>query len=278
MAGFESEVKAIRLKMDSISGVYDDLNEKMHDVDKSIKNNLLFYGLNPDYTPELPSSLLPRIQDLFRFNLSISRDIPLAKVTRLSTGPEIRGCRPILVSFLHFKDREEILSKSKLLKSTNVYVSEDLSRKTREHRQELQKYMRKIKMRAPNKKCSIRYDKLFIDNQAYVYDEGEGRVVRHVPNVEGPRSDSGLGRSESVLGRRTGLSRSESVHSVNGHPDTGIKKINNFGSSDDVSESIRQVKTPEISSMPNISEEKKTGEEFEQQEEISAEKEGNEDE
>jgi hypothetical protein len=33
---FESEVKQIRLQMESISGVYDDLNEKMHDVDKSM--------------------------------------------------------------------------------------------------------------------------------------------------------------------------------------------------------------------------------------------------
>jgi hypothetical protein len=29
-------VKQIRLQMESISGVYDDLNEKMHDVDKSM--------------------------------------------------------------------------------------------------------------------------------------------------------------------------------------------------------------------------------------------------
>ena len=87
-------------------------------------------------------------------------------MTRVTSGPEIRGCRPVLVAFLHFKvrqlpifylvqlktlfptlfklsqDREEVLSKSKLLKSANIYVSEDLSRKTREHRNELFKYMR----------------------------------------------------------------------------------------------------------------------------------------
>ena len=33
---FEAEVKSIKAKMDSISGVYDDLNEKMHDVDKTM--------------------------------------------------------------------------------------------------------------------------------------------------------------------------------------------------------------------------------------------------
>ena len=51
------------------------------------------------------------------------------------------------------QDREEVLSKSKLLKTANIYVSEDLSRKTREHRNELFKYMRFVKRRAPNRKC-----------------------------------------------------------------------------------------------------------------------------
>ena len=79
---------------------------------------------------------------------------------RLTTGPEIRGCRPILVTFHNFKvgnpllfdspfsqvvltfvidcqrlstffalkDREDVLSKARLLKRSNIYVSEDLSR------------------------------------------------------------------------------------------------------------------------------------------------------
>ena len=88
-----------------------------------------------------------------------------------------------------------MLSKSKLLKTANIYVSEDLSRKTREHRNELFKYMRyvraekhlkenilnmfKVKRRAPNRKCVIRYDKLYVDNDCFVYDESEGRVVRY---------------------------------------------------------------------------------------------------
>ena len=139
--------------MDSISGVYDDLNEKMHDVDKTMwvsiylfhlqlvlmrnrtltpwntwlvprvrvfatsgglmmictcsKNNLLFYGMVPDSLPELPNSLGPRVlllihlwqqhlihvndlstlilqilqvQDLFRYSLGITRQLPLKKV------------------------------------------------------------------------------------------------------------------------------------------------------------------------------------------------------
>ena len=63
------------------------------------------------------------MQDLFRYSLGITRQIPLKKVNelikmfgklffliciffqsaRLTTGPEIRGCRPILVTFQNFK-------------------------------------------------------------------------------------------------------------------------------------------------------------------------------
>ena len=46
--------------------------------------------------------------------------------------------------FFFFRDREEILSKSKLLRGSNVYITEDLSRKLREHRNELTKFMREV--------------------------------------------------------------------------------------------------------------------------------------
>ena len=60
------------------------------------------------------------------------------------TGPEVRGCRPILIHFANWKDREEVLAKSRLLRGTNIYVTEDLSRKIREHRNELNKFMREV--------------------------------------------------------------------------------------------------------------------------------------
>ena len=79
-------------------------------------------------------------------------------------------CFPVRPHFLVIerltcvKDREEVLSKAKLLKRSNIYVSEDLSRyfslvcihfplgqfdtlssrKTREHRHELQKFLRQV--------------------------------------------------------------------------------------------------------------------------------------
>ena len=50
------------------------------------------------------------------------------------------------ISMNFFRDREEILSKSKLLRGSNVYITEDLSRKLREHRNELTKFMREVSL------------------------------------------------------------------------------------------------------------------------------------
>ena len=51
----------------------------------------------------------------------------------------------MLVSFETFKDRETVLRQSKALKRAAIDVTEDLSKRTRESRQELRKFMRKVR-------------------------------------------------------------------------------------------------------------------------------------
>ena len=90
----------------------------------------------------------------------------------------MRGCRPVLVTFSYYRDREEVFKKSKLLQtSCSILVTEDMSKKTREARYELQKYLVKLARSRPSKKAQIRYDKLYVDGQVFVYSEEERRVV-----------------------------------------------------------------------------------------------------
>ena len=144
LQGMDEKMHMLTHKIDAITGVYDDLHEKMHEIDKTRKNNLMIYGIRPDFLPEIQLQLENKVKEIFKHNLSIGRDIPVTKISRLLTGPEVRGCRPVLVNFAHYKDREEVLSKSKLLRGTNVYITEDLSRKVRESRNELNKFMREV--------------------------------------------------------------------------------------------------------------------------------------
>ena len=83
------------------------------------------------------------IKSIMNNFMQVSREIPLAKVMRLWNGPSYRGFKPIQVSFQLFKDKEEILRKNQLLqKNTNMYVTEDFSRKVRRHREELIRFAR----------------------------------------------------------------------------------------------------------------------------------------
>ena len=58
-------------KIDAITGVYDDLHEKMHEIDKTRKNNLMIYGLRPDFLPEIQSQLETKVHEIFKHNLQI---------------------------------------------------------------------------------------------------------------------------------------------------------------------------------------------------------------
>ena len=54
----------------------------------------------------------------------------------------------MLVTFETFKDRETVFRQAKMLKKgANIDVTEDLSKRTRENRAELRKFMRKVLIR-----------------------------------------------------------------------------------------------------------------------------------
>ena len=88
----------------------------------------------------------------------------------------MQGCRPILVTFESFKDREDVLKNSKFLRKSQVTVTEDLSKRTRESRQELRKFMRSIKKSNPERRCFLEYDRLYVDQKIYVWNDIVGQV------------------------------------------------------------------------------------------------------
>ena len=76
--------------------------------------------------------------------LHISREIPMNRIARVWHGPDFRGHKPIQICIVNYRDKEEILRKARLLKGSNIYISEDFSRKVREHRHELIKFMKEV--------------------------------------------------------------------------------------------------------------------------------------
>ena len=87
--------------------------------------------------------------------------------------------RPVVVSFEEFKDRDEVLRKAGLLRGTSIHVTEDMSRRVRESRQELRRFMREVRRANPASVCSLQYDTLYVDKKCYKYNPVEGRVLEH---------------------------------------------------------------------------------------------------
>jgi len=50
-------------------------------------------------------------------------------------------------------------------------VTEDMSRRVRECRQELRKFMRDVKRGNPTAAITLQYDKLYVDNKCYVWND-----------------------------------------------------------------------------------------------------------
>ncbi len=95
---------------------------------------------------------------------------------------------------VNYRDKEEILRKARLLKGSNIYISEDFSRKVREHRNELIKFMKEVKTRDPARRMVLRYDKLYVGNDIFFFNDRTGRVERfHQPLEGGISASASLG-------------------------------------------------------------------------------------
>ena len=89
LVGVDDKLLQMTAKIDAITGVYDDLHEKMHEIDKTRRNNLLFYGIKPDFLPEIQSQLEQKIHEIMKHNLQLSRDVPVSKISRMISGPQV---------------------------------------------------------------------------------------------------------------------------------------------------------------------------------------------
>jgi hypothetical protein len=75
-------------------------------------------------------------------------------------GPEVRGSKPILVCFEKYTDKDEILRKAAKLRGTNIYVGEDFSKRVKDQRHELQKFLKAVKRKRPNSTFKMQFDKV----------------------------------------------------------------------------------------------------------------------
>lgn len=175
----------------------EELREKTWELDTSTRNNLVFYGLKEESLGANNADWM--VKELLKNQLHISRDTPFTKVTR--GIEEERGCRPVTVQFEKYTDKASVLQKAKMLKGTNVLISEDFPKRVRERRMHLIQFAKEVRKRRPDTRFNMQYDKLYVNNAAYVYNEETGEIemlsqVDSVDDLQSPTKTSNSPRKK----------------------------------------------------------------------------------
>ena len=99
-------MQTIKNQMNELVCVYDDLQDRLYEIDRSWQNNLVFYGVKPDPggVHESMDCLESKIKGVLRTTLNIGRDIPLVRLQRIFNGSDVRGYKPVVGTFqVYFK-------------------------------------------------------------------------------------------------------------------------------------------------------------------------------
>ena len=73
------DLQSIKNQMNELVCVYDDLQDRLYEIDRSWQNNLVFHGIKPDAggVYESTDCLESKIKGVLRTNLNIGREIPI---------------------------------------------------------------------------------------------------------------------------------------------------------------------------------------------------------
>ncbi|XP_023334977.1 uncharacterized protein LOC111706351 isoform X1 [Eurytemora carolleeae] len=173
----EEDNSEIVIRLGSIRREVEELKEKTWELDTNTRNNLVFYGIREDAGG---GNLEFCVKEVIRKLMQISRDMPLVKVVK-NTDQDVKGTKPITAQFEKYQDKVAVMQKAKLLKGTGILLSEDFPKRIKEKRSQLLKFAKEVKKRRPDTRLCLQYDKLYVNNTAYLYNE-ETEEIEMLPN------------------------------------------------------------------------------------------------
>merc|ERR1711970_1352720 len=103
--------------------------------------------------------------------LKILRDLPLVRLVKEGGGP-------ITVQFERHSDRNAVLRRVAMLKGSDVTITHFFPEKVLLAREKLALFAKQVGRKKPDSRVSLHEDKLFIDNNIYVFNEERGEVER----------------------------------------------------------------------------------------------------
>ena len=127
------DLQSIKNQMNELVCVYDDLQDRLYEIDRSWQNNLVFHGIKPDAggVYESTDCLEAKIKGVLRTNLNIGREIPIVRLQRIFNGSDVRGYKPVIVNFqvsYTYQVFQQVIGRNLAKKSLNFMKRE----KTRE--------------------------------------------------------------------------------------------------------------------------------------------------
>ncbi|XP_070392942.1 uncharacterized protein [Dermacentor albipictus] len=138
---------------------------------RSRRNNLIFHGITDPTTNETFTKSEELIIQICRDHLQTDiNPTDIERAHRLGKHTKDRN-RPIIVKFAHWKTKDALLSKGRMLKGTNYSVGEDFSRLTQKARKALLHFAKSKSLA-----YSLRYKTLYIGPKRYVFDESSNSV------------------------------------------------------------------------------------------------------
>lgn len=142
----------------------DELNNRMR------RNNLIFRGF-PERDNESWDDCAVTVSNFVKQYMGVDA-VEIERAHRLGQRSENGQSRSIIVRYLNYKHKEEVLKNAYRLKGVTtprISISEDYSEKIRFHRKKLWQYSQTF--RDKNMKVRLSYDKLFAGGNTYIYNE-----------------------------------------------------------------------------------------------------------
>lgn len=169
----KTQVKGLETLAESQANQIAALTSRVDEAeDRARRQNLIFYGL-ADADGETWAQSEKKVIDHCASHLQLTvetRDIERAH--RLGTFCSERK-RPVIVKFSHFKERERVLVAGRRIKVPGISIAEDNSPSTRFSRKRLVDFGK-----SQNVAFKLRYNKLIIGNDTYIFDSTSQKVVK----------------------------------------------------------------------------------------------------
>ncbi|XP_077496434.1 uncharacterized protein LOC144107314 [Amblyomma americanum] len=170
LAQHTEELNLLRSEVSSLKKVVSVQQKKLHDFeDRSRRRNLIIFG-QPEEVDENPTILKENILDVI---FSRKLGVTVTSVERVNRLGKKKGDkpRPVIINFFDYNKKMRVLQICSKLKDSNISICHDFCKATLDKRANLWKYGKQFKSLAS--KISLDYDRLRVDNDVYIWDEGD---------------------------------------------------------------------------------------------------------